>query len=505
MATVKIPPRPDRPRVRVPQKKKPKGPKNTSGNVQVSGPPPGWMNNPYRWGLKGNFRPPGAPRPRVTTPTAPGASGGSTGSAGTPPPVDPYKDYPPWARRTLRQIDADQAASEAHGRSVQQWLTGALAPVQAAHQSSVANYQASMQNIPSLRVQNPAVQGMGGGNIQGGSPNQFVLNASNMASQGYNEVAQGQGAIQTFLKNAGMGNLRQTLEANLAGQLLQLPNQFKKEKNAYLAKLDEFLAGQEAAQAQFDAELARETTNDWYDFIATMGNQGVKLTDIQTDARTADKDRAVDAKKGSGGVVVNSASRPTTPGYTWYQEGAGKWRGIKIPTSGSGKGKPSGLIGPVKAGSRPPNGYTTVTSNGKLYFLKLSGTKGGGTGGGTTPAEMRQQRNDALDLWRGKAMAGAAPGSVVYSNGLNKAAVNGFTDPAGAVTSAERVAGVPAAQYVTNVRIYRLQQQLEAGNNDIEAVSRILRGIVGGGNYDRYVKWASKATNIKEARRRKHI
>lgn len=426
----------------------------------------------------------------------PSPPGSTTKPPATPaPPPNPYSLYPKWAQRDLQQRDSDIANTQSYGSSIQQWLSGQLAPIQAGSQAAVQNYRNSMAALPIPGpVGLPAVQGAGGGTIAG-SPDTWKRDAAATQAKGYGVADQGQAAIQSFLSDAGMGNLRSQLEANLAGQLLQIPEAQKKEKREYITKLDQFLEAQKAEDLQFQQKLAQDTTNDWYDFVGMLTNAGVKLEDI-----------AADSTRGTGGVVVNSAKRPTTPGYNWYEESPGRWRGIQIPgagSAGSSGGKPTGLIGPIdNPNQKPPPGYVKVKSGGKTYWRAKGGTTGGsGGGGGLSAEQIRIQRNEARDFWRGDKGSNAA-GQTVYSGGLNKSAVSGYTDANGNLLPGK------SSEYVTVIRIHKLREQIEAGLTPAEARRlgpQLIAGVVGTRNYTNYVRWASKASNINVARRRKHI
>lgn len=496
--------------------RKPPRPANTSGNRYTSRPPkklklkpilrdPGPNWTPERLRALG-YRKAGSKTgknvwalPRSLRSIAPGTPGGPAGPAAPKPPPDPYAKYPEWARMGLRQRDADIENTQKFGLEVQKWLSGQLAPIQAAGQAATQNYRNSIAALPMPGAAGgiPPVVGAGGGAVTG-SPDAWKMSAANTAQLGYSTAQQGQGAIASFLADSGLGNLRSQLEANLAAQLLKIPEEQKREKREYLAKLDEFMASQAAEQAQFEAELARDTTNDWYDLVAQLTNAGVRLEDIR-----------MDGQGGSGGVVVTSRTKPTTPGYTWYREGPNKWRGIEIPGSGSSGSstgtRPTGLIGPVEPNTPVPDGYVKVRSGGKTYWRALGGGSGGSGGsGGVSPEQRRLQVSEARDIWRGD-KGTSVSGQTVYTGGLKDGVVTGYTDSRGKLLDPSGI----KQRYVNNVRFYRFDEALSAIMSP-QRVAEVMRSVIGGSNFSRYVKWANntKATgpySLKQAKRRRHI
>jgi hypothetical protein len=396
-------------------------------------------------------------------------------------------------------MDTDTQNEQANALKVQQWLTGALAPIQAASQSASQNYRSSIAALPNAgNMGVPQVGSMQPGGTTLASPDAWKMNAATTAAAGYNTAQQGQGAISSFLADSGLGNLRSALETNFAQELLRLGETRKKEKNEYLSKLDQFLAESEADAQQGRAELAQKTTNDWYDFIAQLTNAGVRLTDVQMDS--------MKPPTGSGGVVVRSQTMPNNPKYDWIEESPGVWRGILNPTPVKPPNtKPTGVTGPFK--NRPPvlKGYQIIKDGGKFYYVKKGGGAGAGSGGGITPEQKRLQFKEGKASWVGEAPNNAT--GTGGTPGIKDAPVNGFTNPDGTFP-----AGTPGPRrsYAFNVRVYRLREQILASTEDKTRTDTILKGILGSRNFARFNQWRLKANDKSDlsfyaAKKRKHV
>jgi hypothetical protein len=493
---VRLPRRPDRP----PKKKKYPAPKGYLGGWAK---PPGLPKKKFKTIKtgKGYFIAKKL-KPKVTPPRGPQAPG----VPGVPkPPPGPYSKYPEWARQTLRQYDVETQREQEYGTQVQQWLTGALAPIQAAGQAATQNYRTSMAGLPNAgnMLGIPTVAGTAPGGVTAGTPEAWKTQAAQTAAAGYSTIQQGQSAISSFLNDAKIGNLRSALETNFAQDLLRLGETRKKEKFSYMAKLDQFMAESEAEAKQKQAELIARTTNDWYDFVAQLTNAGIKLTDINLEA--------MEQPTGTGGIFIpdpTGQNKPApVPGKQWVREPNG-WRAVDLPTPQQGRAapKPTGLIGPIDPGTPVPPGYVKVRSGGKTYWRQKGTAAGGGAAAKpVSPAERRQQYKDALKLWRG-----TPPNNTLGTGGqpgLSTARVNRWTDEEGNLAPGHT--SQADRNYVFYVRSARLLEQVLSLTGNKKRAADVMRGIVGARNYARFNQWylSSDRGNLSfyAAKKRRHV
>jgi len=420
-----------------------------------------------------------------TPPVVPGTPTPPAAPKPPKPPPGPYDAYPSWAKTALTQMASDTAQRQAYGLDIQKWLTGALAPIQASGQAATQNYRSSIAGLPNAgNMAIPQVAAMSPGGTTAASPEAWKANAAQAAASGYSTIQQGQSAIQSFLADSNLGNINQALQTNYAQDLLKIGESAKKEKQDYISKLDEFIATSTATAEQHAQDVARQSTNDWYDFVAQLTNSGVKLN--------AQQMKQLAPPTGSGGVKVVSQTMPTNPAYDWVEESPGVWRGTKLPTTPTTKpAKPTGLVGPIEGNQKPPKGYVAVQSGGKTYWRALGKTGTGSGSGALTAPQKRLQFTTSKEFWVGKPNTSVVGGA--DKPGLNKAVVNGFTNPDGSLGLNHRDS--KSAAYVFYVRAFRLREQVGAMTDDNARTDTILKGVLGSRNFSRFEKWRNDTAN----------
>lgn len=357
---------------------KPATPKTTKGNRYTSAPPP-------------------SSRP------APGAASGGTPAAPAAPagPYDRYKDTAPWAIPLLEQIDRDQAAHQAYGSTVGDWLGKSLAALtgvdpnqpgynQQVQQQYLANVAGSVGGALGAAAASvpmaPAAVGPGGivaGNLG------YAVNAGKEASAVRASTAQQLAQAQANLNNLQTNTYAQGIVRAYADMQAGLPAIYSQRRNEQIANIDKWIAEQQQAQAELEFEMAKfdetkrhnrvtEATSAWN----AQTNSAIALANLGLKADAQAFGQAQDLAGAAGPVPTGFVRLPNgkiVRDPTYQNPGSG---GGKASTKGKytpNELKKQGFIQVPKGAGAKWTKNAVKATDGRFYIKKGSGGKAGGS------------------------------------------------------------------------------------------------------------------------------
>lgn len=308
--------------------KKPARPKTTKGNRYTSPPPPSSLVNPVGSG------------------NAPGTAG--TGTPAAPAgPYDQYKDTAPWAIPLLQQIDRDQAAHQQYGSTVADWLGKSLAALtgvdpnqpgynQQVQQQYLANVAGSVGGSLGAAAASvpmaPAAVGPGGvvaGNLG------YAVNAGKEASAVRASTAQQLAQAQANMNNLQTNTYAQGIVRAYADMQAGLPAIYSQRRNEEIAKIDQWVAEQQQAQAELEFKMAQFAETQRHNKVS----EATSALNAQTNSAIALASLGLkaDDQAFSQAQDLAGASGPVPYGYVRLPDGSYR-RDPSVPNATSGGG-----------------------------------------------------------------------------------------------------------------------------------------------------------------------
>ncbi len=376
MAT--LPPRPDRPPVRVTrrQKLKPKLPKVTKGNRYTSAPPK---------------------RPAAT---GPGVGGTSAGPR-SPIPIDPYAKYRekyPWAWAQLTDIDRAQASHQQYAGQVGDWLSKGLQgltgidpnqpgynpAIQQQYMANVAGQVGGALNAAAVATPMNVAGTTPGGVVQGNNAfmGQGARDAAAQQSSAAIQMSQAQSALNTMQPNTFAQGAMRAYADMQAG----LPGLYASKRSEARMKIDQFIMQSEEEARHNRVTEAISAQNAQTNAAISMASLGLKADDQAFDQNQDLTEAAQDQA---------AASAPAPYGYQRDPATGKLVRDPSVPSASSAAPKDpkgtytvnelrkQGFVGGWKAkpGKKPQGAKGTfVQAKNGSWWIKA----GTGSGTGTT-------------------------------------------------------------------------------------------------------------------------